>query len=135
MTLTRFLMSISCSTLCSISCVQHSPIEKDKKEPEAVLDKLVGRVSAIYPKAHYMLIQKYRTINTDADAVFYSRSEAGVISSVRLTDQKLGQFYVADLGSGDYSINDPIFMRDLRNDSEVDAIESDTTSKKTQLNF
>lgn len=121
--------------LCGVSCVQNSPVEKNSKEPEVVLDKLVGRVSAIYPKANYMLIQKYRTIDTQADAIFYTRGKNGIISSVKLTEQKLGQFYVADLGTGHYSINDPIFMRILHNDSELNANESDTEDTQTLINF
>ena len=44
-----------------------------------------------------------------------------------MTGQKLGQFYVADLSNGNYTVNDPVFMRDLRNSSEVDANETTAT--------
>ena len=43
-----------------------------------------------------------------------------------MTEQRSGQFYVADLGKGIYAANDPVFMRDLRKNTQVDADEEDT---------
>lgn len=68
-----------------------------------------------------MLIQKFKSFDTDVDAVFYSRSVDGSVHSLKMTGQKLGQFYIADFGSGRYAKGDPIFMRDLRQQSRVDA--------------
>lgn len=124
----RFLTLISCSMLCVVSCAQNKPVKQTKA---VVLDKLVGRVSAVYPKSQYMLIQKYRTFSTDIDAIFYSRGADGTISPVKMTEQRLGQFYVADIETGNHAINDPVFMRDLRNSSEVDANKQDTHSAIT----
>lgn len=115
--------------LCTVSCVQNKPVEQQKK---ISYDKLVGRISAVYPKSKYMLIQKYRTFDTDLDAIFYSRGADGSVSPVKMTEQRLGQFYVADLGDGNYVINDPVFMRDLRNTSEVGA---DKQDMNTLLDF
>ncbi|WP_129589563.1 hypothetical protein [Rubritalea profundi] len=82
-----------------------------------------------------MLVQKYRRINTEIDAIFYSRGTDGSVNALKMTGQKLGQFYVADLSNGNYTVNDPVFMRDLRNSSEVDANETTTTLLKSGIEF
>ena len=77
----------------------------------------------MYPKQNYMLVQKYRSFNTEIDAIFYSRGANGSVNALKMTGQMLGQFYVADLSEGNYTVNDPVFMRDLRNSSQVDGNE------------
>ena len=111
---------ISLSMICNNSC---TPGVQKISEPEPRIDVLVGRVASVYPQQNYMLVQKYRSFNTEIDAIFYSRATDGSVNALKMTGQKLGQFYVADLSKGNYTVNDPVFMRDLRNSSQVDGNE------------
>ena len=111
---------ISLSMICNNSC---TPGVQKISEPEPRIDALVGRVASVYPKQNYMLVQKYRSFNTEIDAIFYSRGANGSVNALKMTGQMLGQFYVADLSEGNYTVNDPVFMRDLRNSSQVDGNE------------
>ena len=86
-----------------------------------------------------MLVQKYRSFETDLDAIFYSRGVDGSVNALKMTGQKLGQFYIADLSNGNYTVNDPVFMRHLHNSSQVDAnkptgtqLENDAEMVKTK---
>jgi hypothetical protein len=124
----RHLLLILGSIICTISCSSTSP-EPQKKQPQQ--DSLVGRIAAVYPDAGYMLIQKYRTIKIDEDTIFYSRNQQGKIHSVVLSEQKLGQFYVADIDSKNFSINDPIFQRTIEDPLQDDATQSDAEVPKT----
>lgn len=118
--------------ICNNSCTSGA---LETAEPEPKNDVLVARISSVYPKQNYMLVQKYRRINTEIDAIFYSRGTDGSVNALKMTGQKLGQFYVADLSNGNYTVNDPVFMRDLRNSSEVDANETTTTLLKSGIEF
>ncbi len=115
--------------ICNNSCTTGV---HETAEPEPKNDVLVARVSSVYPKQNYMLVQKYRSINTEIDAIFYSRGTDGSVNSLKMTGQKLGQFYVADLSTGNYTVNDPVFMRDLRNSTQVDANETTGTLIKSE---
>lgn len=110
-------MLVSSLMICVISCTQNQPIEQT--DPDKT-DLLVGRVAAVYSKENYLLVQKYRSFDTSADSIFYSRGCDGSINSLKMTGQKLGQFYVADSNDDIYKINDPVFLRDLRKNSQVD---------------
>ena len=121
---------ISLSMICNNSCTTGA---QETAEPEPKNDILVARISSVYPKQNYMLVQKYRRINTEIDAIFYSRGIDGSVNSLKMTGQKLGQFYVADLSNGNYTVNDPVFMRDLRNSSQVDANETTATLLKSKV--
>jgi len=81
-----------------------------------------------------MLVQKYRSFKTDIDAIFYSRGIDGSVNSLKMTGQKLGQFYVADLSNGNYTVNDPVFMRDLRNSSQTDVNKPSGTDLESKAN-
>jgi hypothetical protein len=125
--LRHLLLSLG-SIICPISCSSTSPAPQ-KKQPQQ--DSLVGRIAAVYPDAGYMLIQKYRTIKIDEDTIFYSRNQQGKIHSLVLSEQKLGQFYVADIQSKNFSINDPIFQRTIEDPLQGDANQSDVEVPKT----
>ena len=101
-------------------------------KPEPKNDALVGRVASVYSKQKYMLVQKYRSFNTEIDAIFYSRGTDGSVNALKMTGQKLGQFYIADLSDGDYTVNDPVFMRDLRKSPQLDAIEATGGLQKSE---
>lgn len=107
---------VSALMVCVTSCTPSKP--DIQPEPDKT-DKLVGRVAAVYFKENYLLVQKYRTFDTSGDSIFYSRGTDGSVNSLKMTGQKLGQFYVADLSEDIYTINDPVFMRDLRKTSQV----------------
>ena len=117
----KILLLISFSMICNNACTTGA---KEIAEPEPQNDALVARISSVYPEQNYMLVQKYRSINTEIDAIFYSRGTDGTVNSLKMTGQKLGQFYVADIGEGSFTVNDPVFMRDLRSKEEADADES-----------
>jgi hypothetical protein len=117
MRLLTILLLISLSMICNNSCTSGTP-QTTPTKPEG--DALVGRVASIYLEQNYMLVQKYRSFETDLDAIFYSRGVDGSVNALKMTGQKLGQFYIADLSNGNYTVNDPVFMRDLRNSSQVD---------------
>ena len=92
------------------SCFNQSPPKLIEKPAQ---DQLIGRVSSIYESSNYLLVQKYRRFDPSEDAVFYTRNADGATYSIKMTSQRLGQFYVADIESGNFDINDPVFMRDL----------------------
>ncbi|MFC4991137.1 hypothetical protein [Rubritalea tangerina] len=117
MRLTHIALLVSLSVACINACSNSPTPPTEKKAP---VDQLVGRVAAVYQNDNYLLVQKYRSFPTDIDAIFYSRGEDGSVNTLTMTGQKLGQFYVADLKQGSYTLNDPVFMRDLRNKSQVD---------------
>ena len=130
------LLLISLSMICNNSCTSSAP---ETAKPEPKNDVLVGRVASVYQKQNYMLVQKYRSFNTEIDAIFYSRGVDGAVNSLKMTSQKLGQFYVADLREGNFTVNDPVFMRHLHNSSQVDAnkptgtqLENDAEMVKTK---
>lgn len=97
-------------SICNFSCSSTS--EPEVKEV-IQQDILVGRIAALYPDDGYMLIQSYRTIRTDINTVFYTRNGQGGIKSIALNEQRLGQFYVADIKGSNFTINDPIFQRSI----------------------
>lgn len=118
---------IICSNACS------PPVQEDIKH-EAQHDILVGRIAAIYPDAGYMLIQSYKTIRADENSIFYSRAQSGQIHALSLSEQKLGQFYVADIKeNAQFSNNDPIFQRSIEAPSQGDLDQGDRANIKTPL--
>ena len=115
---------ISLSMICNNSCNTGTSRTKKLDPPSEALvksDVLVGRVASVYLSKNYMLIQKYRNFATDIDVIFYSRGSNGTVHALKMTEQKLGQFYIADLSDGIYTVNDPVFMRDLGNSTQARA--------------
>lgn len=119
----RFYLPILGLIICSCSSTSTAP-EESKKEVQQ--DLLVGRIAALYPDDGYMLIQRYRNIRTTENTVYYSRNQHGEIHSIALNEQKQGQFYVADIKSSNFTINDPVFQRTIDVPLQDDLAQSDT---------
>lgn len=128
----RIFVLISYSILCSVSC-HTQPAEIPPKEPSP--DLLVGRVAAVYLNDGYMLIQRYRTIKSTENTVFYTRAQDGKIHSITLNEQNLGQFYVADIKEKYFTINDPLFMRTIEPASQANKNQPDTEILKTSHQY
>ena len=126
----RIFVLISYSILCSVSCgTQPAAPPPNETRP----DLLVGRVAAVYLNDGYMLIQRFRTIKTNKNTVFYTRAQDGKIHSITLNEQSLGQFYVADIKEDLFTVNDPLFMRTIESASQADKNQRDTEILDTSL--
>ncbi|MFC5051638.1 hypothetical protein ACFPK9_13615 [Rubritalea spongiae] len=116
--------------ICSCASSKNETVEPQK---EVQQDQLVGRIATIYPDAGYMLIQRYRNIQPSENTIYYSRNQQGQTHSVSLNEQKLGQFYVADIKDGRFSINDPVFQRTIDSPLQMDMNQSDTPTLENSL--
>jgi len=92
-------------------------------------DKLVARVASVHKKEGYALIQRYGRISLGDDAILYTLSETGATSNLKITGEKLGQFVAVDIVSGELSIGDGVYLRNLSNKAEIDNKESFTKDK------
>lgn len=90
-------------------------VDEGPKKPEVKQDRLVGRVASVYGKEGegYILIQRYSSLDAAGDKVFYVRSEGELVTSLRLTGERLGQYLAADIVQGAPVVGDPVFERVL----------------------
>lgn len=108
------IISFSLSVICISSCFRNPPLAEPKITPE--FDPMMGKVAAAYPEKKYILIEQFTRFDLKEDMIFYSRSTDEQAHFIKLTGQKLGQFWVADIDKGTFNIGDPVFMRHLKSD-------------------
>ncbi|SHJ73122.1 hypothetical protein SAMN02745181_2464 [Rubritalea squalenifaciens DSM 18772] len=110
------------------SCAQ-DVVEVEEKKPEVKQDKLVGRVASVYGQEGdgYILIQRYGSIAVEGDKVFYVRSAANQMTSLKMTGERLGQYVAADIVKGAPTVGDPVYLREFEDTGAASSLDHSAT--------
>jgi hypothetical protein len=87
--------------------------KEESAEAELPPVRLVGEIASLHREEGFVLIHRYAQGNFGKDGLLSSMSPDGTTASLRLTGERLGRYFAADIQEGSPSQGDLVIARRL----------------------
>jgi len=113
----KFQISLLIILFHLTSC-SSKPAPEDKKDQLTPQRKIVGRIASVSSTGNFVLIQKYGPGSLPLGKIFQSEGTGGRQASLKVSGERIRDFFAADLLRGNPEIGDLVFS-ELKQSAEL----------------
>lgn len=95
-----------------------APEPEAEGEPPPIPPRVVGEIASVHPEEGFVLIRRTGLATLPAGMAYSSVGADGRTAALRLTGERLGRFFAADIGGGDPAAGDLVVVRSLPQGSQ-----------------
>ena len=129
--ISSFLLLVSCSKEKG----EETPAIKTEEEKKIIPKRnIIGRIASVSQSKEFVLIQKFGPGKLPENRIYQARGPEGRAASLRLSGERIRDFYAADIASGTVKKGDSVIYYNTSNEEPEDLEEEESAEKKEEIN-
>lgn len=127
--ISSFLLLISCSKEKD----EEPPAIKTGEEKKIIPKRnIIGRIASVSQSKEFVLIQKFGPGKLPENRIYQARGPEGRAASLRLSGERIRDFYAADIVNGTVEKGDSVIYYNTPNEEPEDLEEEEEKNPKTE---